>query len=902
MAGLVVALLVVWRAPAFAVERGAVLISFEHERIGPQVSCDGSVRISSGEIESVQPVLFEPADGVEGVSWKCATQPDAKPATVKGAVRTCAQPKGVIVRTAAPNTASLTVDCALGEFAVELSALREGRSVEELDGQVTVARIPYASRLSDPAGEDDYPTACVGASGRPHVAWQSFDGVGEGIWCAVGEGEDRSEPLKVTRSRGDYYRPCLVASAGGVWLIWAAQVDGNWDLFALKNPIVSSQSPLRLTRSEGTDFNHRAAVTPDGTIWLCWQTAVNGQYDIMLAPLSDAGLGKAVRVTDHPADDWEPSIAAGPGGRLAIAWDTYRNGSFDVYLRTYESGRLSEPTPIAASGDCEAHSAVAIAPDGGVWVAWDNGGSEWGKARRRIHALRSLGMGCLRNGRLHRPKAPPQAAMPSTLRTFCELPQLGFDGSGRLWLVFRHLTPVVTVRPATSRSPRTARGIWNAYAMSYADGAWGRPMLLSGSNGRNAQTADTALGPDGRLRVTYMGDARQRVRAEMPVNRNVFVAAIGNGAGGQVALPVEPAEPPEPVTIAADKRLRRTMTVAGKTYTLLYGDTHRHTDLSRCAMCYDGSVEDTYRYAIDAAAIDFLAISDHDQDLQMHRFDKTKRPDPVQRYMWWRSQKLCDLFHLPNAFLTMYGYEHGGSMKARGGHKNVIYTKRANPCIELDAPEDLFRELEDLDAIAIPHQLADGGSATDWSKFNGKYEVVSEIFQARGSYEYQDCPREARVIREGHFIWDALARGVKTGIIASSDHGTVHGAYAGVYVEEVSRAGIMRALRARRTFGATDTMAVQFSIGGDSAMGEEMTVAGVPRLRVKMIGTDVLDRVDVVKSNEFVYTHSPGAAEFGFEFEDTVLQPGASCYYYVRAIQTNNEIAWSSPIWVTRTG
>ena len=111
----------------------------------------------------------------------------------------------------------------------------------------------------------------------------------------------------------------------------------------------------------------------------------------------------------------------------------------------------------------------------------------------------------------------------------------------------------------------------------------------------------------------------------------------------------------------------------------------------------------------------------------------------------------------------------------------------------------------------------------------------------------------------------------------------------------------MRALRARRTFGATDTIGVEFGIG-DSAMGEEMTVGGAPRLRVKMIGTDVLDRVDVIKNNQFVYTHSPDSDELEFTFEDTELKPGGSCYYYVRAIQKNNEMAWSSPIWVTRRG
>ncbi len=61
---LVLGLLMACCTSAVALERGAVLVSFEHQRIGPEVACDGSVRVSAGEIESLQPVLFEPTDGI----------------------------------------------------------------------------------------------------------------------------------------------------------------------------------------------------------------------------------------------------------------------------------------------------------------------------------------------------------------------------------------------------------------------------------------------------------------------------------------------------------------------------------------------------------------------------------------------------------------------------------------------------------------------------------------------------------------------------------------------------------------------------------------------------------------------------------------------------------------------
>ena len=47
----------------------------------------------------------------------------------------------------------------------------------------------------------------------------------------------------------------------------------------------------------------------------------------------------------------------------------------------------------------------------------------------------------------------------------------------------------------------------------------------------------------------------------------------------------------------------------------------------------DCSVEDTYRYAIDAALFDFLAVADHNFGIE-------------DEYDWWRSQKAADLYRV----------------------------------------------------------------------------------------------------------------------------------------------------------------------------------------------------------------------------------------------------------------
>jgi hypothetical protein len=346
-----------------------------------------------------------------------------------------------------------------------------------------------------------------------------------------------------------------------------------------------------------------------------------------------------------------------------------------------------------------------------------------------------------------------------------------------------------------------------------------------------------------------------------------------------------------------EKPNRHTFQAGGKTYQLLFGDTHRHTDISRCAMNYDGSLMDTYRYAIDVARLDFLGISDHDQDILKHRYDR--KQSPLLDYAWWRSQKYCDLFLIPDSFLPIYGYEHGGSFAARGGHKNVMYLERGMPCYEQDAPEELFLALRGKQAVVIPHQLADGGSATDWSKWNPQFERVAEIFQSRGSYEYLGAPLSARVERKGNYLWDALAGGARIGTIASSDHGLVHGAYAAVYADSFSRRGVLDGLRARRSLGATETMAIELRIG-DRLLGEQITTSVPPTLDVLVQGTGPLKQVQIVKDGKFIHTTTPGAPSARFRYTDMDLAAGDSTYYYVRAEQQDGEWAWSSAIWVRR--
>ena len=875
-------------------------VRFSQKHLAPNTVCNGKVSAQGGRLLSVTPVLFESEDSLTGSNWNCSVQGTREVMGKRRRVNVMPRDKGLVVTV--DGQTQVTLDTAIGRAQFDADTMPWHSPKPVLDGKLTVQRVPAVARLTTDATEDEFPGITCDRSGRLWAAWQSWDTKADAVYVTVREAGVWAKPTEVTEGPADVYQVRLAPRGqAGVWAVWAEQQQGNWDLWALPLPRQPDAKPLRLTSTPGADFNHKLVASPRGQVWLVWQSERGGQYDIFAARLTDSGIESVTAVTEHPANDWDPSATFRADGTLFIAWDTYRDGSYDVYLRSLSAGRLSPSIGVACTDRYEAHADVACDPKGRPWVVWDAAGPYWGKDRpkaRLLHSKREVQICCLDGDRRLVPSPPLASCVPPELAGMWELPKIAFASNGAPVVLFRTLARIRRWRAGRAKPERQSRGIWAYFATVHDGNAWSRPILLPGTEGRNDQRPDLVRDRQARLWVASAGDGRNRTRAEIPGNNNVNVFAFPAFAGSGVPPALEPAATsPEPVDLTEPARKPYRIAVGGESYHLIYGDLHRHTDMSRCNMCGDGSLLDTYRYGIDAVRLDFLGISDHDQDILKHRYDRETRP--LQGYMWWRSEKLCDLFLIRERFVPIYGYEHGGSMRARGGHKNVMYVERGQPCIEDDAPQALFAALKGKYAVAIPHQLADGGSATDWDKWNREFETVAEIFQARGSYEYLGCPRPARIQKPNHHYWDALAKGLRVGVIASSDHGLTHGAYAGLYVKERTRRGIIEALKARRTFGATDTIVLDFRVG-EHPVGSAVALAEAPALRAYVRGTAEIKRVDVVKDNQFVYTFDPAGDTYEFSFTDVSLKPGQKAYYYLRCLQNNREIAWSSPIWVER--
>jgi hypothetical protein len=356
----------------------------------------------------------------------------------------------------------------------------------------------------------------------------------------------------------------------------------------------------------------------------------------------------------------------------------------------------------------------------------------------------------------------------------------------------------------------------------------------------------------------------------------------------------------------------RTVTIDGETYRLVFGNMHRHAESSLCGIDNNGRTELHMRHAPDVNRSAFLAVTDHGEHLND---------------AGWREQcLLADFYTWPGHRAALPGIEWTSEapwQPAAHGHKNVIFSRSDLPFVDCwmphsDHPGHLWDWLRahDPQAVTIPHHTMRGKTPTFWDHVDADYQPVVEIFQdRRGSAEWLGAPAATSTTRVQGLAIDprgsirrALDKGLKVGLVASGDHGGV--ALAGLYVKEISRAGILDALRARRCFATTgDRMLLDFRING-VFQGGEIALPKLPRgpenqsapLEVT-IRAEVLrpvHRVVLVRDGYEAETLTPASDARTISHTWQIEAPfiGTS-YFYVRIESADGELAWSSPIWVT---
>lgn len=328
---------------------------------------------------------------------------------------------------------------------------------------------------------------------------------------------------------------------------------------------------------------------------------------------------------------------------------------------------------------------------------------------------------------------------------------------------------------------------------------------------------------------------------------------------------------------------------------IFWGDLQVHTGLSDGT----GVPTDVLDYARNVGGLDVVALTDHDH-WGMRFLDQT----PAWRDRLARATREA---HDPGRFVTLHGYEWTSWV---WGHRHILFFDDAFRVFSsmderTDTPQELWTALRNLPALSIPHHPAGGPIAVDVdAAFDPEVEPVIEVVSVHGQSEHPSVPGGIYRPVQGAFVHDRLVAGARLGFVGSTDGhdghpglahlGAASGGVVAFEATELTRQGIYEALRARRVYATNGPrMLLRFSADGKT-MGTTLPRVG-PDIEVvaRVVGTAPLDRLELV-GPEGVLAVAHGG-QLAAHASWTVSRERAR-FLYVRAIQTDGGLGWSSPV------
>ncbi len=766
-------------------------------------------------------------------------------------------------------------------------------------------------------------------------------------------------PFAVTNPTEDAMRNAVaIDGQGRAWIFYSTQRNGNFDIYARSALANGTMSPeIQLTTNAGTDLYPVAATDSTGRVWVAWQAFRNNNLEILVSAQTGNTFTPEAVVSTSPANNWEPAIATAPDGEVAISWDTYDKGDYDVYVRrvrfTDQIG-MDDPIPVADTDNFDARCSRAYDFQNRLWIAYEVSGPRWGKdfgaydtSGIGLYQNHTIQVRCLMGSDLYSTTNDVATVLPGQPNTQLFLaavpgpypvqpdpslaanrtanngaggaqgpknsfPRLATDPDGTVYLAYRRTMGSVGIS-TSSATGQSVGTIWIGQ-MVYFDGAkWHGPGTLADSDGLGdnrpsilalgsgdlliGQSMDHRLSPLPAGTPQADGVNSDIYALELPVTRTQTAPQLTKIGQVTPSAP-DPAAAGEAAAIALTRSYRPT--VNGQPLQLVRGDYHRHTELSFDGH-FDGPLEDAYRYAIDAAGLNWFGCCDHDNG-------------SAREYSWWMVQKFSDAYHLGSQFTPMFYYER--SVDYPEGHRNIQFATRGiRPLPRLPisavtstapAPDTnmLYTYLHFFGGISAPHTSATD-QGTDWRNNDPQVEPFVEIYQGdRQDYEMPGAPRanSASDSISGYepagYVSNALGKGYLLAFEASSDHVSTHISYTNLWVTAPTRAAIISAMQNRRMYGSTDDIVADFR-SGTYYMGQSFSTSAAPIFTVRLFGTAAFQNVSVIKNGNVVYSTS-GDKVVSFTWQDPAITKGQTSYYYVRGLQTDGNIVWVSPMWVTQ--
>ncbi len=364
----------------------------------------------------------------------------------------------------------------------------------------------------------------------------------------------------------------------------------------------------------------------------------------------------------------------------------------------------------------------------------------------------------------------------------------------------------------------------------------------------------------------------------------------------QIAQALEEAAPdlaPQPAAALPDTD----PALAGVALNTYFGYLHAHSGLSDGT----GTPLEAYTYARDVAGLDFFALTDHGEELDVWPWESE----------WEEVLDAAQSTDQPGSFAALWGFEWSNPVL---GHINVINSNDFTGAVsdfDLSAIYDwlaarpaaigLFNHPGEFDLLgtefyhlelytpAVPQMVGietwNGGGNFDTYYYDGSWD---------SSYSYWDAGNQQQ--------WYLGAQGAQDN--HDANWGTMNSYRTAVQAQSLNRKAILSAYRARRFYATEDADLVLDLRCGGYPMGSRLT--GVPRLfRVSACdgSGDTFQEVRLYRNGDLIQTRAVSGTCILTRLSD--LRNTTPAYYYVivrlavdRDGNGRNDEAISSPIWI----
>lgn len=570
---------------------------------------------------------------------------------------------------------------------------------------------------------------------------------------------------------------------------------------------------------------------------------------------------------------YRPSAADDGHGNILIAYDAFDGRSYGIYARALSSGIWSKEVRIDVNGRRCAHP-VVVSPSQGLFVIcwYENDSSSYygydavdchvdnGTLTLSDHKVVVENRGWYNN--------VAAAAGPSGDTVFC-------------YTVGRNM--LASIRKA--------------------DGSWGSPALLSYDDGCGGIRPKAIIGRDGSVRYAW-----QWTNKNGHMDRHaVIVYGITSLAEmdsrddsamvnelDRFTLPIPGEKSLAGVPEDAKAEWLRRHGISGE---LLFGDIHGQSNMSDGM----GELDQYYHYAMVDSRMDFCALTDHDC-----------YPDEATEAEWEWNRATRNIFNEEEDFSVLLAFEWTSNEYSHDfGHKNVYYPSSKGGLYQCTTeegldPDRLYASIRKDGGLCIPHHpAADWGhvsAATDWD-YSSDVQRAVEIFSRHADYERTEASSRytKNIAKFPHkCAQDALRRGYRIGFVAGSDsHQMEHGKEGGIlgaFVRENTSQEVWSAIWNRRTYATTGARILLSLRMGKAFMGDEVIWSGERVFKAAVLSPGDIREIELIRNGSAVYSIVPEGRDVDLEFTDDASL--SSDWYYLRVELRDDQVAWSSPIFV----